>query len=144
MLLMSSISSRFTKCRYLSNEYADKINRGNAHGDPREKAKNVKPHHNQALIEQLTSMGFSAVDAKKALKLTHGEVNQAVGLLLQGLDSLEKVSFSEEEDQVEQGIGLAAQKAREEELAKRAEESRQARSERRVTLKEFEQFMAKA
>ena len=76
LMLMTAISNRFSKCKHLSNDYSEKINRIPAPGEPKDKAgKAIKPHHNPALIEQLTSMGFSSVLAKKALKLTMGELN---------------------------------------------------------------------
>ena len=117
LLLMTQLSNRYSKCKYLSNDYSDKINRIPGRVDPKTN-KAVKPHHNPALIEQLTSMGFSSSLAKKALKMTMGELNQAVGLLLQGTDSLNGVSDSDEFKDEPSANEQAAQKAREEELAK--------------------------
>lgn len=72
---MTAVSNRFQKCKYLSNDYSDKINRIPGPNERKDKAgKPMKPHHNPELIEQLTSMGFTSVLAKKALKLTNGEL----------------------------------------------------------------------
>ena len=81
---MTAISNRFSKCKHLSNDYSERINRIPGHNEVNKDkgGKAMKPHHNPVLIEQQTSMGFSSVLAKKALKLTMGELNQAVSLLL--------------------------------------------------------------
>jgi len=140
---MNSISSRFSKCKFLKAEHGEKVNRGGGPGDAKDKPKNVKPHHNVALIEQITMMGFLPGDAKKALKLTHGEVNQAVTLLLGGTEALENVSDSEEED-ANQKAEEMAKKAKEEELAKLAEEKKQVRRTKRVSFADFELYLTKA
>ena len=45
------------------------------------------------------ALGFPKKDAKKALKLTNGDVNSAVTFILEsGAAGLEQVSMSEEED----------------------------------------------
>ena len=60
--------------------------------------KSDKIWHDEAMISQITALGFSRKDAKKALKLS-GDVNAAVTLILEsGATVLEQVSVSDEED----------------------------------------------
>ena len=82
IILLEAIASGFAKCKELAGDLDEP-----QPGDQREAVKKKdnprqKVHQNEGFIEQITNMGFSRADARRALKLT-GDVSNAVTFLLE-------------------------------------------------------------
>jgi hypothetical protein len=141
VLLLQNLASGFDKCKFLKDEYGEPFARNGGPDSGRAAAgRPPKLHHDEGLIEQITSMGFDRISAKKALKLT-GDVSNAVTFLLEsGEAGLDQVSVSEEEDpaQAERAEKEAAEKANKEEAERKLRD--QQRQERRADLVSTEAF----
>lgn len=144
IILLEAIASGFGKCKELAGDLDEPLPT-----DPREAAKKKentrqKVHQNEGFIEQITSMGFSRADARRALKLT-GDVSNAVTFLLEsGEAGLDQVSDSEEEGKQANDGQNAAEEGKQRE--KDEQDAREARNEKRkeslISFTKFKEELA--
>ena len=147
ILLLQNISTGFEKCKYLKDEFGDPANPGGDRsrampGGGAEPAKPKKLHHDEALLGQITGMGFDRKLAKKALKLT-GDVSSAVTFLLEtGEAGLAGLSDSEEDGEQNAGESKkAGEEGTKEDEEKKAEELRNDRRSKLIGVGDFREYL---
>jgi len=144
--LLSNIASGFDKCKFIKDNHGmpfeDDLNSSSNPLFGSHSSAPKKIHNDQAMINQVTQMGFTRDQARRALKIT-GDVNTAITFILENEGGLNEIAISDEEDQAkEEEKRKKEEEERQKEIEKKKqEEAHQAKLKSLISVNDFKEFL---